>query len=99
MLTPKKRTLLRVNNQMRIIMLHWPLRMLLIGDESTFVLTGNLNADKGRTLRNSTTLILFQKSMQCMQANIAIIKMCVGLYIYVTTNNEFITLPSQYTLQ
>ena len=53
-------------------MLHWSLRMLLIGDESTFVLTGNLNADKGRTLRNSTTLILFQKSMQCMQANIAI---------------------------
>ena len=74
MLTPKKRTLLRVNNQMRIIMLHWSLRMLLIGDESTFVLTGNLNADKGRTLRNSTTLIRFQKSMQCMQANIAIIR-------------------------
>ena len=53
-------------------MLHWSLRMLRIGDESTFVLTGNLNADKGRTLRNSTTLILFQKSMQCMQDNITI---------------------------
>ena len=73
MLTPKKRTLLRVNNQMRIIMPHWLLRMLLIWCVSTFVLTGNLNADEGCTFKNSTTLILFYNSRQCMDGDIILV--------------------------